>query len=245
MGKVSKLKYAIRSIGHSRRNGSRFERVRGTRPYIEALRDVHLILEPDVYLEIGVRHGSSLKLSRGAAIGIDPHPEIEMVPPNARLFECTSDDFFLRYANDALPNRVDLAFIDGMHLCEYVYRDFMNVEAYMSAAGVIVIDDVFPNHRLQARRKRCTRVWTGDVWKFGLLLQSERPDLTLTWLDTSPTGLLVVTTLDPQNCHLQTQYDRLVKSMRKDSGSRIPRSLLLRTEAVDPSQSNMRTAIQG
>ena len=89
-------------------------------------------------------------------------------------------------------------------LAENVYRDFMNLEQFMDPAGVIVIDDVLPNHPLQAARIRQTRAWTGDVWRFAEVLAEMRPDLRLTWLDSFPTGLLLVQGLDlhQQAAHL-------------------------------------------
>ena len=78
----------------------------------------------------------------------------------------TSDDFFASPQCAAhLRQPIDLAFIDGMHLVEFALRDFMQVERRASRAGMIVLDDIFPNHPLQARRVRESGVWTGDVWK--------------------------------------------------------------------------------
>jgi len=101
---------------------------------------------------------------------------------NISLYHCTSDDFFFFHAKETIQNPIDLAVIYGMRLAEYAYRDFINLEKYMNPKGVIVIDDVFPNHPLQAARRRQTQVWCGDVWRFVHLLTEVRPDLKLTWL---------------------------------------------------------------
>ena len=188
------------------------ETVKGARPYLDVLKDVHEIVAPDRYLEIGVRRGKSLALARCEAIGIDPCHALAETADHVRLYECTSDDFFFFHARAAIAGPVDLAFIDGMHLSEYVLRDFMNVERYMAPDGVVVIDDVLPNHPVQALRRRESRVWTGDVWRAVDLIRQTRPDLKLTWLDTAPTGLLVITGLNPKNSALWDRYNPLMRS---------------------------------
>ena len=51
------------------------------------------------------------------------------------------------------------------------------VDKAVELAGkrVILVDDIFPNHPVQARRDRSSRHWTGDVWKFVSVLKSARP----------------------------------------------------------------------
>lgn len=189
------------------------DRVSGNTPYIEALKFVHRQLQPRGYLEIGVRTGTSLALATCPAMGIDPQPELkDELPHHHQLYQMTSDTFFDRWAKSELENvDVDLAFIDGMHLFEFALRDFMNIEQNASATTVVVIDDIYPNHPDQAARKRQTRVWTGDVWKLHHCLQTNRPDLVLIPLNTSPTGLLVITGLDPTNRVLRENYNPLVR----------------------------------
>jgi len=57
--------------------GSEAEELRqGWVPYLDTLADLHRALAPRAYLEIGVRHGRSLALATGPALGVDPAPEI-------------------------------------------------------------------------------------------------------------------------------------------------------------------------
>src|SRR4249920_2101622 len=169
------------------------ERTSGSRHYLESLAEVHQLLEPAFYLEIGVRRGNSLELARCPAIGVDPAPDVAtFLPATTVLSAKTSDDFFAGLAAEPLPQAPELAFIDGMHLFEYALRDFMNIERLSTATTLIAIDDIFPSHPDQAARERCTRVWTGDVWKLQRCLEELRPDLIVLSLDTAPTGLLLV-----------------------------------------------------
>ena len=218
------------------------EALAGERHYIDVLTDLHHILDPKLYLEIGVRKGRSLSLAQCQAIGVDPSPELEARPNELDLFSCTSDDFFFFYAKDAINAPVDLAFIDGMHLAEFVYRDFMNLEQFMAPSGVIVIDDVLPNHPLQAARARQTQAWCGDVWRFAIVLTEMRPDLKLTWLDTAPTGLLLVSKLDPANRILFDRYNPTVQRMFEDLSAPLPAEFVQRKIAVVPTEEVLRDA---
>lgn len=188
------------------------EAIAGSQGYLDWLGRAHEALQPELYLEIGVRRGASLALARGPAIGVDPQPEVDAgrLPATTQLFRLESDEYFRGLGTDA-QLRPDLAFIDGMHLFEFVLRDFMHIERIAAPGALVVVDDVFPSHPLQASRERRTRVWTGDVWKFRDCLATARPDLVLVPLDTSPTGLLLVAGLDPRNRTLWDRYNPLVR----------------------------------
>ncbi len=189
-----------------------YEKVQGEINYKEVLRELHVKLQPNTYLEIGVRHGLSLALAKGVAVGVDPLPEVKVELPNTtRIIQQTSDDFFDDNADPILSTKPEFVFIDGMHLFENVLRDFMNVEKISGTNTVVVIDDVFPNEIQQASRERHTKVWTGDVWKILPILKKYRPDLCLIPLDTSPTGLLLITGLDASNTVLWQKYNPIVR----------------------------------
>lgn len=153
----------------------------------EFLAELHLMLQPRMYLEIGVQFGYSLSLATCPAIGIDPYPRVTASGQQA-IYAMTSDDYFAQ-PGLTLP-LIDLAFIDGMHLFEYALRDFMNVQRFMSDNAVVVFDDVLPYNAAIAGREPLPGDWTGDVWKIYPILQ--RYDLDVTLIDVTPTGVLVV-----------------------------------------------------
>jgi len=168
--------------------------------YLEFIRNLHVLLEPKTYFEIGVRNGASITLSGCKSIGVDPAYDIKNpLPADTQLFRQKSDDFF---ATDALekalgPDKIDLAFIDGWHNFEFALRDFLNTEQHCGGRSVIVVDDVRPRNEDEAVRIPHGRAWTGDVWKVSPCLQKYRPDLRLTHIGTIPTGLLMIEALDP------------------------------------------------
>lgn len=213
------------------------EQLRGEVPYLDVLERLHRELNPRLYLEIGIRHGRSLALARQEAIGIDPQPAINVgLEERHCMFTETSDQFFELHADAVFKKqRIDLAFIDGMHLFEFALRDFINVERYASPSAVVVIDDISPNHIVQAQRQRESAAWTGDIWKLAVCLSEIRRDLRLTYLDTYPTGLLVITGLKSTNNALTENYNQAVrkyKCMDMDEG--FQQVILGRKRSISP-----------
>jgi predicted O-methyltransferase YrrM len=183
---------------------------------------LHRWLQPALYLEIGVDRGVSLACAGGPAIGVDPRPELKLtaeLPPSARIVASSSDAFFAQQAEALLQPAPELAFIDGMHLFEFALRDLIHTEARMAPWGLIVVDDIFPCHPVQAHRRRRSGSWTGDVWKLLPILRQHRPDLTLLCLNAHTTGMLLIAGLDgagtaEANAALSAAYPELVRQYR-------------------------------
>lgn len=210
-----------------------FEVMSGSMPARDFLGRVHRSLAPRGYLETGVWMGHSLRLAQCPAVGIDPYPDVRVnLDPRHHVVETTSDEFFDREgALDLVPS-IDLAYIDGLHLIENALLDFMNVEKFGHADTVVVIDDVHPNHPVQAQRRRASKAWTGDVWKIAPILREQRSDLILLPVDTYPTGSLVVIGLDPENRQLWGLFDLLLSFESEDYPP--SRRILTRAGAIDP-----------
>ena len=183
--------------------------------YYYLLRELHLLLRPAHYLEIGVQYGESLCLAEPETqtIGIDPEPEIRHeLTANTTVFPEKSDDFFAaRKKEDVLGNGViDLAFIDGMHLFESVLDDFIHVERWAGPHTIVLIHDTVPADALSVKRERQTRFWTGDVDKFVLCLKEFRPDLKIYNLNIGPSGLCFVGNLNPASTVLSDRRSEIV-----------------------------------
>ena len=203
---------------------------------------IHSKLSPEFYFEIGVQTGKSLALAKCEALGIDPMPLINVaLGSNAKVISASSDAFFEQKSDVLLTKTIDLAFIDGMHLFEYALRDFMNTERHAKPHSLIVIDDIYPGHADQAKRNRCTRAWTGDVWKVKAVLQQYRPDLVILAIDAYPTGLLIITGLDPNNTVLQDNYTEIVHKFI--SYETVPADIMQRSDAVSGSSEQIHKLI--
>jgi hypothetical protein len=204
--------------------------------YTVVLEELHRLLEPRLFVEIGVRHGRSLRLARGRAIGIDPASCVNgPLPPLCTVVSATSDEFFELKADALIDTPVDLAFIDGLHLFEYALRDFMNLERLATPAGIIVFDDVLPNDSAQAERVRRTEIWMGDVWKIAYILREYRPELTCIPVDVATGGLLIVAGLAPGSNVLWERYNEIVERFSAPPFNQVPREVLTRARALDPS----------
>ncbi|WP_377191261.1 glycosyltransferase family protein [Ruegeria meonggei] len=182
--------------------------------YLEFLKRLHLTLKPEWYFEIGTQTGASLRLSHSKSISVDPvfavRHEVIGPKPELHLFQCESDEFFASDHLTTLGAKIDLAFLDGMHLMEFLLRDFINTERQCSRESVIVMHDCVPWNNAITKRQRETQSWTGDVWKIVPILQKYRPDLELEVVDCAPTGLVIVTGLDANNSVLSDAYDDIL-----------------------------------
>lgn len=195
------------------------------------LGEIHKRLQPEFYFEIGVQTGKSLALAKCEAIGIDPMPMLNLdLPESTTVIAASSDAFFKKQCDVLLSKSIDLCFIDGMHLFEYVLRDFINIEKYSKPYSLIVIDDIFPGHRDQAKRERCTKAWTGDVWKIKSTLEKYRPDLFILAIDAFPTGLLLISAMDPSNDILERQYTEIQNCFSRDM--EVPNEIICRHGAI-------------
>ena len=201
------------------------------RGYLQVLQTLHEVLRPRNYLEIGTCTGESLALAGCASLAVDPNFSFEdiklvqriVAKPRLLLFRMGSDLFFQHHNPAALLDEaVQLAFLDGMHHCEFLLRDFINTERHCVRNSVIVLHDCLPVEEPMADRDALSRPsvaphrrwwWAGDVWRTARLLRRARPDLSFTTLDAPPTGLVLITDLDPGSTALSDRYDEHVRTM--------------------------------
>ena len=199
--------------------------------YLQVLQTLHEVLQPRNYLEIGSFSGASLALSDCASLAIDPNFAFEDIAvvkrivskPRLLLFRMTSDRFFQQHDPvSLLGGKVQLAFLDGMHRCEFLLRDFINAERHCAHNSIIVLHDCVPVEEPMTDRYYLARPpvephrlhwWAGDVWRTARLLRRMRPDLSFTTLDAPPTGLVLITNLDPGSTALADRYDEHVRTM--------------------------------
>jgi hypothetical protein len=188
-------------------------------------------------LEIGIRTGRSMVLSRCRSIGVDPSFKIDNpIHCDVQLIKATSDDFFARDEPlahfDGIP--VDLAFIDGMHLSDFALRDFINIEPFLADTGVVVLDDVLPRNGLEAARDRKTEPWTGDVYKVVDVLRRRRSDLVVLLVNTAPTGTAVVVSIDQASTILKDAYAEEEPYLLRPDPQTPPQEFMDRSIAIEP-----------
>jgi len=186
-------------------------------PYLRYLARMHRHLLPNWYLEVGTNTGRSLARATCNSIAVDPNfiisSDVIGSKPAVHFFQSTSDDFFSADHTKRLCDKIDLAFLDGLHLFEFLLRDFMGTEKLCDTDSVIAMHDCIPMSYIAAERHwdtKATKSWTGDVWKVVPILKKYRPDLKVEVLDCPPSGLTIVTNLDPENDVLDKHYDEII-----------------------------------
>jgi hypothetical protein len=200
--------------------------------YLEVLARIHTVLQPRTYVEVGTWTGNSLQLASCRAIAVDPHFQITSdvigTKPECHFYQMGGDAFFRVHSpRQIFGEPVDLAFLDGMHLFEFVLRDFINIEVQCSRNSIIALHDCLPTdvyitsrtNDPAERARLSTRPgwWTGDVWKMLPILRTFRPDLTIVCLNAFPTGLVLITGLYPESRTLRDRYYEIVQQYRQVS----------------------------
>lgn len=186
--------------------------------YLKFLNSLHSRFIFDWYLEIGCRDGRTFAPVQGKTIAVDPNfvtdRNIIGRKPTLLVVQETSDEFFAQGLLRKLKAELSFSFLDGMHLFEFLLRDFMNVEANSAPQGVIAMHDCIP---FSFEMTTCdldnlpAGAWTGDVWKLLVILQEYRPDLKVQVLDAAPTGLVLVHGLNPKSRVLQKNYEKIIE----------------------------------
>jgi hypothetical protein len=188
--------------------------------YRNVLKKVHSSLLPRRYFEIGIDDGGSLSLAKCPGVGVDPDFElISTLESPMQIFRMESDRFFADrdLCEKIFSEGVDLAFIDGMHLAEYVLRDFINVEKWAGDNCVVVIDDVYPEQFAMAQRDRQFNAWCGDVYKIVPILKQYRPDLNINVFEAFAgpyrKGVALISNLDPSDSSLSERSEQIASDI--------------------------------
>ena len=189
--------------------------------------DQHLF--PEGYFEIGTHRGDSVAQFSCDSICIDPHfvivPEALQQKARVFLFQMTSDRFFQTCDPKRHLDHLDIGFLDGLHYYEALLRDFINFERHAHSRSIAILHDCLPlNIRMTSRQHlpgppsepEATRdFWTGDVWKVLPILLQLRPDLEIIGVECPPTGLILISGLDPTSTVLDQGFDSAVETLSK------------------------------
>jgi len=123
----------------------------------------------------------------------------------------------------------------------------MHVERHCRPNSILVLHDCLPTDVGMTRRERPwsaaagpTRsplAWTGDVWKVLAILRALRPALRILALDAAPTGLVLVTGLDPASTVLQERYFDIVEEYQALDLATIGLAEFVAAQQVRPTRS--------
>lgn len=197
--------------------------------YSDFMATLARLRDAKAYLEVGVQDGINLaKIHVERAIGVDPAFSLKANviegKRELRLFEMTSDTFFAIEAPSVFKGGIDLAFLDGMHLFEFLLRDVYNTERMCHKGSLIAIHDCLPldgemiervnNFDGRTADSPFRGAWTGDVWKIIPIMRKYRPDVKVILVDCAPTGLVFLTNLDPSSRTLENRYLDIIEEFK-------------------------------
>lgn len=219
-------------------------------PYLDWLEKLYRFLKPKNVIEIGVSQSASLARvpAPAIAIGVDPVPSvIYPLQTEAHIFAETSDDFFAhRNVRELFRGEpLSIGFIDGSHLFEQALRDFINLEKYCGPNSLIMFHDTVPLDELTQRREPETHFSTGDVWKTILCLKQYRPDLDIFTIATAPTGLTLVTGLNPRSSILAEIYDDALAKLLNLPFEAVQQNLQSELNVVPNNWNEVETRLKG
>jgi hypothetical protein len=181
----------------------------------EAIKAVHTRLHPKRYVEIGVRKGETLKFGVNSQIvgigsGFDVHLKFR---DTTLLFQMSSEEYFAtrNLLHDLGGQPFDYALINGLHTFERVLDEFIHLERAASPESIIAIRGVLPRNAEEAATERTTPSWVGDVWRIIPCLAEYRPDLELTKIATTPTGVMLIRRCNPADRTLEARKAQLIE----------------------------------
>lgn len=152
------------------------------------------------YLEIGTfKGGSFFPIKCKKKIAVDPHflfsnkKKMYWIARNLcnirnSYYEMGSNEFFISKNISFSKNKIDIAFIDGLHTFKASLEDTLNTLNILKEGGTIILHDCFPPHEAAAARadsyedaygkrdEKWTGEWCGDVWKTIIYLKRKYPD---------------------------------------------------------------------
>ncbi|MCA1787903.1 MAG: hypothetical protein LC657_18165, partial [Desulfobacteraceae bacterium] len=99
---------------------------------------------------------------------------------------------------------------------------------------LIMVPGILPSDPTQATRRRTSPDWTGDIWKLPEILQTHRPELRQMLLDITPSGLLLITNLDPTSTVLSDKTPEILSTYQPME--MVPEKVTSRSDAVAPDQ---------
>mgnify|MGYP003652395404 CR=1 FL=1 len=217
--KIDEYQQSGKDLKEKARHEEMQERLLPGMQYTAWLQWFHRNVNPRNYLEIGVNTGRSLQfaLPHTPCIGIDPAPVLEYeLREEQSVREVTSDSFFAdNNVEELFGDKIELAFIDGLHHYDQVLKDFINVEKHSDKDTIVLLHDIYPVVPETATREWNTFYWAGDTWKFMHVLHKYRPDLCVRTIPTFPTGLGFVNSLDANNTVLEDNFDTIVAEYTK------------------------------
>jgi predicted O-methyltransferase YrrM len=205
-----------------RRYGSADKQTSGAGPfdYVHLLSLIKRLIQPNVYLEVGVAGGATLASDPvpEIVIGIDPKPALtadaiaRLASKKFTLLTATSDDAFAELTLDDGP--IDMSYIDGLHHAEVALRDIANCARLSREGALMCVHDVIPGNQQQASRTQGPGTWMGDVYKIVPIIWNHFPEIpTILINDVPPSGMFILVNTGDIYERVMGKYASLVREI--------------------------------
>jgi len=136
----------------------KFKKWRNTE-HVHMMAEIMKLMEPDVYVEVGVRNGysfNSLSPFTRDAYGIDI---VDVSMKIGKYFHHGDSDSFISYTNPS-GEFIDILFIDGDHRKEAVLHDFDVLSEFVrTGTGLIFLHDTYPVAEHMLADGYCSNAW--------------------------------------------------------------------------------------
>lgn len=146
--------------------------------YRSIIKIIHQVIRPKVYLEVGCRHGETLRYltaekSKTEFHAIDIKDVSKSLPKNVKFHLGSSNDIAKTWK---LP--IDMLFIDADHSFEAVMNDFNIYSKFVTHNGIILLHDTFPENKEMTLPNNCGEAWKA-AWNIRQYLNDEFEIVTL------------------------------------------------------------------
>jgi hypothetical protein len=168
--------------------------------------------EPKIYIEFGIRKGSTLALAKPPtfAIGVERNPVVShRFEAPTRVYDMAPLDYLASGRMEAVTGRksFDIALLRAPRSFEDAYDLFAALEGVAAKDAIVVLHGTLPPDPVAGAPDRQSKFWVSDQWKLVPCLMAARPDLALFSVPAFPVGLTFVTGLKRRTTRLTKNRD--------------------------------------
>ena len=156
---------------------------------------LHEVLEPSLYVQLGLRSKEALAISDANTIIIDQTVAVDAsIPEHVQLFRKSTSEFFLTDAPDVLQMKADLYLLDGTKPFAELATDFRRILPYCDTTTVVAIDNIFPAGRAAEAEPPAG---ASGAWELFRFLDEAMVGTFHEPIQSDPTGMLLVFAIIP------------------------------------------------
>jgi len=161
----------------------------------DVIKNIVCSCRPDYLIDLNISDGEYLSVlnENARAVGIGPNLAINRtIEAESTFYKTDSGKFFEEKTLVTENTSPDIIIIENKNRVKEIADDLISVSELNLKKTIIIINNVFPIHRVVGGKSRITKYWLGDVWKIGLIIEEIFPDAEIMTIPTFPSGLMVI-----------------------------------------------------